>query len=104
MLHVYRLFVPNSVEEKVLDGQRTKLEVARAVVNDDNTSLGSMRTDGVIDTIAQRRGGMGASGGTGARAGAELAAGLGGGGAVDEDAVLDYQYSELDICTFLGRA
>ena len=37
VLHVYRLFVPNSIEEKVLAGQREKLEVARAVVNDDNT-------------------------------------------------------------------
>lgn len=42
VLHVYRLFVPNSIEEKVLAGQREKLEVARAVVNDDNTRYVSL--------------------------------------------------------------
>ena len=104
VLHVYRLYVPASIEERVLAGQREKLEVARAVVNDDNSRLTSMHTEGLIDTVAQDRPAAGVGVGVGGAGGLGGVSGEGGGGAVDDDAALDRQYSELDIQTFLRGA
>ena len=56
-----------------------------------------MHTEGLIDTVVQDRSGAGAGGGG-------TGSGAGSGELEDDDAVLDRQYSELDLQAFLAKA
>ena len=46
---VYRLLVRGTLEEHILGLQRFKLDVAGALVNQDNSSLASMDTSRLLD-------------------------------------------------------
>ena len=110
VLHVYRLFVPGSLEAHILAAQKEKLEVARAVINDDNSSLASMDTDKLIDGMVSSTHSPGAAGGAASGANISVAAppmpsghrGANAITAVDDDAALERQYSELDMRGFLS--
>ena len=51
-VNVYRLLTRGTLEERIMGLQRFKLDVASAVVNTDNASLGSMGTSQILDLFA----------------------------------------------------
>jgi TATA-binding protein-associated factor len=46
---VYRIVTRGTLEEKILNLQRFKIDVASTVVNQQNAGLGSMQTDQILD-------------------------------------------------------
>ncbi|KAG1666532.1 hypothetical protein FOA52_014429 [Chlamydomonas sp. UWO 241] len=76
-VNVYRLLMRDTIEEKVMGLQQFKIDMANAVVNSDNVSLGEMDTTQLLElfgTGGQQAGGAGA-----ATAGAVAVAGASGG-------------------------
>ncbi|RAL50435.1 hypothetical protein DM860_016902 [Cuscuta australis] len=49
VVHVHRLIMRGTLEEKVMSLQRFKVSVANAVINADNSSLKTMNTDQLLD-------------------------------------------------------
>jgi len=49
VVNVYRLVTRGTLEEKILNLQRFKMDVASTVVNQQNAGLGSMETDQLLD-------------------------------------------------------
>lgn len=49
VVNVYRLIARGTLEEKIMGLQRFKLNIASSVVNQQNTELGSMDTENVMD-------------------------------------------------------
>ena len=76
VVNVYRLITRNTLEEKIMSLQQFKIHTAKSVISDDNSSMGSMQTDQVLDLFSLDSGG----------ASRDQEAGGGGGGA---KAVLD---------------
>ena len=70
VVNVYRLIIKGSIEEKIMNLQRFKMDVAGTVVNQQNIGLGSMQTDELLDlfTVADSATGidLGAKSATGA--------------------------------------
>ena len=52
VVNVYRLITRNTLEEKIMSLQQFKIHTARSVISDDNSSMGSMRTDQVLDLFS----------------------------------------------------
>ena len=46
---VYRLVAEETIDEKIMDMQRKKIAMSRAVVNTENSTLYSMGTDRLLD-------------------------------------------------------
>lgn len=51
-VNVYRLLTRDTLEEKIMGLQQFKLDVAAAVVNQDNVSLSGMDTSRLLDLFA----------------------------------------------------
>lgn len=49
VVHVHRLIMRGTLEEKVMSLQRFKVSVANAVINSENASLKTMNTDQLLD-------------------------------------------------------
>lgn len=49
VVNVYRLVTRGTLEEKILNLQRFKIDVASTVVNQQNAGLGTMETDQILD-------------------------------------------------------
>ncbi|KAI7363321.1 hypothetical protein KC336_g21596, partial [Hortaea werneckii] len=49
VVNVYRLITRGTLEEKILNLQRFKMDVASTVVNQQNAGLGTMETDQILD-------------------------------------------------------
>ncbi|KAL1297117.1 hypothetical protein AAFC00_004696 [Neodothiora populina] len=49
VVNVYRLITRGTLEEKILNLQRFKIDVASTVVNQQNAGLGTMQTDQILD-------------------------------------------------------
>ncbi|CAG7923790.1 unnamed protein product [Penicillium olsonii] len=49
VVNVYRLITRGTLEEKILNLQRFKIDVASTVVNQQNAGLGTMDTDQLLD-------------------------------------------------------
>ncbi|KAK3197458.1 hypothetical protein GRF29_216g214392, partial [Pseudopithomyces chartarum] len=49
VVNVYRIITRGTLEEKILNLQRFKIDVASTVVNQQNAGLGSMQTDQILD-------------------------------------------------------
>ena len=73
VVNVYRLITRNTLEEKIMSLQQFKIHTAKSVISDDNSSMGSMQTDQVLDLFSLD------SGPKGARKGQESTSGGGGG-------------------------
>jgi hypothetical protein len=65
-VNVYNLVTNDSIEEKILELQRRKIEVSEAIVNTENSSMFSMGTDRILDIFTSRscQSDDGADGGT----------------------------------------
>ena len=98
-LHVYRLYAPSSVEERILDVQRAKTAVARAVVNDENSAMVKLGTDRVIDLVGDGFAAGDASSSSGLKQQQQQQQQQQGGA---PDAT-DVQYRDLDIHHFVQR-
>ena len=48
---VYRLITRDSVEENIMNVQKFKSALAKAVVNEDNTGIQSMDTSSIVDSF-----------------------------------------------------
>ena len=72
VVNVYRLITRNTLEEKIMSLQQFKIHTAKSVISDDNSSMGSMQTDQVLDLFSLDSGGASrdqeAGGGGGAKA------------------------------------
>ena len=72
VVNVYRLITRGTLEEKILNLQRFKIDVASTVVNQQNAGLGTMDTDQILDLFNLDEAAPGdASGGAGGAGGAE---------------------------------
>ncbi|KAL9619467.1 MAG: hypothetical protein Q9160_005904 [Pyrenula sp. 1 TL-2023] len=60
VVNVYRLIARGSVEEKIMNLQRFKIDVASTVVNQQNAGLNSMATDEILDLFNLGEGAEGA--------------------------------------------
>ncbi|KAK9823112.1 hypothetical protein WJX72_000353 [[Myrmecia] bisecta] len=74
-VNVYRLLMRNTLEEKIMGLQRFKLDVAAAVVNQDNVSLATMDAGKLLDLFSLKEGEKGGQRGAGGQNGAAAAAG-----------------------------
>ena len=65
VVNVYRLITRGTLEEKILNLQRFKIDVASTVVNQQNAGLGTMDTDQILDlfSLDDAPGGGGGAGG-----------------------------------------
>ena len=52
VVNVYRLITRNTLEEKIMSLQQFKIHTAKSVISDDNSSMGSMQTDQVLDLFS----------------------------------------------------
>lgn len=52
VVHVHRLIMRGTLEEKIMSLQRFKVSVANAVINAENASLKTMNTDQLLDLFA----------------------------------------------------
>jgi len=115
-LTVYRLFAPDTVEERVLEVQARKVAVAKAVVNRENSSVLAMSTDHIFDLVGEQQKEQQQkekaaksvlnekkSGDTADHDSAGLDTAARGAESSERDAeqVLDEQYRELDVGRFL---
>ena len=48
-MNVYRLITSNTIEERIMALQRTKLAMSSAIINTDNSTMFSMGTDRMLD-------------------------------------------------------
>jgi len=48
-INIYRLIAADSIDEKIMDVQRKKVAMSKAVVNTDNSNLYSLGTDRLLD-------------------------------------------------------
>ena len=62
VVNVYRLITRGTLEEKILNLQRFKIDVASTVVNQQNTGLATMETDQILDLFNLSEGAEGAEG------------------------------------------
>ena len=69
---MYRLITRNTLEEKIMSLQQFKIHTAKSVISDENSSMGSMQTDQVLELFSLN------SGPEGARKGQESTSGGGG--------------------------
>ena len=46
---MYRLITGNTIEEKIMALQKTKLVISDAIINTDNSTMFSMGTDRLLD-------------------------------------------------------
>ena len=53
-VHVYKLVVSDSIEEKVMKYQDIKMATSKIIVNSDNSTLYSMGTDRLLDIFKTR--------------------------------------------------
>lgn len=53
-VNVYRLITQGTIEEKILQLQRKKIEISNAIVNTDNSTMHSMGTDRLLDILTFR--------------------------------------------------
>lgn len=53
-VNVYRLVTTDSIEEKIMKIQESKLEMSNAIVNTDNSTMFSMGTDRLLDIFTFR--------------------------------------------------
>jgi TATA-binding protein-associated factor len=53
-VNVYRLITHGSIEEKILQLQKKKIEISNAIVNTDNSTMHSMGTDRLLDILTFR--------------------------------------------------
>ena len=49
---MYRLITRNTLEEKIMSLQQFKIHTAKSVISDENSSIGSMQTDQVLDLFS----------------------------------------------------
>ncbi|KAK0546804.1 TATA-binding protein-associated factor mot1 [Tilletia horrida] len=49
VVNVYRLITRNTLEQKIMGYQRFKLHIANSVITQDNATMSSMDTDGILD-------------------------------------------------------
>lgn len=82
VVNVYRLITRGTLEEKILNLQRFKIDVASTVVNQQNSGLATMETDQILDLFNVDEGGMGGGGQAGE--GGKVLEGADGADAVDE--------------------
>mgnify|MGYP001321483501 CR=1 FL=1 len=61
VVNVYRLITRNTLEEKIMSLQQFKIHTAKSVISDENSSIGSMQTDQVLDLFSLDSGPGGAS-------------------------------------------
>jgi len=54
---VYRLITQNTVEEKIMKLQETKMAMSKAIVNSENSTMYSMGTDRLLDIFTFRSNG-----------------------------------------------
>lgn len=80
VVNVYRLITRGTLEEKILNLQRFKIDVASTVVNQQNAGLGTMDTDQILDLFSLDESAPGEAGGGGGAAGTAF----GGRGGEDE--------------------
>jgi len=52
VVNVYRLITRATIEEKIMSLQKFKLHTARTVIDSDNSAMGSMQTEGVLDLFS----------------------------------------------------
>lgn len=52
VVHVHRLIMRGTLEEKVMSLQRFKVSVANSVINSENASMKTMNTDQLLDLFA----------------------------------------------------
>ena len=53
-VNVYRLITQNTIEEKIMKLQETKMAMSKAIVNSENTTMYSMGTDRLLDIFTFR--------------------------------------------------
>ncbi|KAI2499042.1 helicase [Fragilaria crotonensis] len=53
-VNVYRLVTSDTIEEKIMDLQKSKVLVSNAIVNTENSSLYSLGTDRLLDIFTFR--------------------------------------------------
>ncbi|KAI9355406.1 SNF2 family N-terminal domain-containing protein [Zopfochytrium polystomum] len=52
VVNVYRLITKGTLEEKIMGLQKFKLNIASSVINQDNTGIGTMDTDQILDLFS----------------------------------------------------
>lgn len=67
-VNVYRLLMRGTLEERIMGLQQFKLDVANAVVNQENMSLSTMDTTQLLDLFGTNGGAPGAQGNQAAKA------------------------------------
>lgn len=50
-VNVYRIITEDSIEERILEVQKKKVEMSNAIVNTDNSTMYSMGTDRLLDIV-----------------------------------------------------
>lgn len=53
-VNIYRLVAEETIDEKIMDMQKKKVAMSRAVVNTDNSTLYSMGTDRLLDIFTPK--------------------------------------------------
>ena len=91
-VNVYRLITQNTIEEKIMKLQETKLTMSKAIVNSENSTMYSMGTDRLLDIFTFR------SNDNNQRSGNEQAPNL---GALDETYSAD-DYASLSVQDFIS--
>lgn len=98
-VNVYRLLVKDSIEEKIMQIQKTKMAMSDAIVNTENSTMFSMGTDRLLDIFTFRSDQEGQN---------NKAGGGGTGGLDDNDIDLDVlverfgeEYHTLSVTQFL---
>ncbi|EGD76870.1 BTAF1 protein [Salpingoeca rosetta] len=109
-VNVYRLITRNTLEEKIMNLQRFKLNMANTIVSKDNSSLASMGTDQVLDlfTLSEKPqegegGAEGEDGTAAASGGGSSSSGL---RAILEEAEKldeDVDYSDYNVDAFMKK-
>lgn len=61
---MYRLITQNTIEEKIMKLQETKMAISKAIVNSENSTMYSMGTDRLLDIFTFRSNSDGNSSGT----------------------------------------
>jgi (2Fe-2S) ferredoxin len=91
-VNVYRLITQNTIEEKIMKLQETKMAMSKAIVNSENSTMYSMGTDRLLDIFTFR------SNDNDKKSGGELPSNL---GALDET-YSEGDYVSLSVQEFIG--
>lgn len=89
---MYRLITQNTIEEKIMKLQESKMAMSKAIVNSENSTMYSMGTDRLLDIFTFR------SNENDKRSGEELTSNL---GALDETYSAD-DYASLSVQEFIS--